>query len=120
VIFPLDPLVAPASPPVPPRRARLLIDPQLHPYRPRVPREIIRPGARFWAIVQVCVSDTGAVTSAQVRKSGHPRLDAPIKAALMRWRYAPAEVDGRPVASCPDPFRYRIHVDFSGASASAE
>jgi hypothetical protein len=54
------------------------------------------------------------VTSARVFDRGHRRLDAPIKAALMRWRYAPAEAEGRAVASCLGPFRYEIHVNPAG------
>jgi TonB family protein len=92
-------------------RAQLLIDPLAPPYRVSVPRDLVRAGAGYRALVRVCVSARGHVTRATVLESAHPRLDPLIRAALERWQYAPALERGRPVASCPPPFRYRIYID---------
>jgi TonB family protein len=92
-------------------KPRLLIDPQVDPYRVRVPRDLARSGARFRALVRICVSETGKVTSATILRGAHPRLDRAIPEVLARWRYAPALEDGRPIATCIDSFRYEIRID---------
>jgi TonB family protein len=119
---PVPPVAAPGAPPAarvaaaPPsvhpvfEKAVRLTDPQRDPNRVRVPADLARPGATFSALVQVCISATGVVTSASVVEGTHPRLDPQIPRTLKRWRYAPARQNGQPISSCPPPFRYRIDV----------
>jgi eukaryotic-like serine/threonine-protein kinase len=48
-------------------------------------------------ILEVVVSETGAVEAPCVTKSLDPSLDLSAVRAVKRWRFSPAELDGEPV-----------------------
>jgi len=53
------------------------------------------------ARVKVCVSETGSVTSVELKiESGYPRWDAAIVAAARKWRHRPYRIDNRPIPVC--------------------
>ena len=65
---------------------------------PDVPASFRRLGIRGDVEVSAIVDRTGTVTSVSVLKSTSPELNEPTMAAMRRWRFRPAEKDGRPVA----------------------
>jgi hypothetical protein len=80
--------------------AQLAIDPSESYYKPRLP-EGTRPGIQVWALVKVCASADGDVTSAKIIKSAdYLDMDREIVDKVMRWRYRPYLRDGAPVPFC--------------------
>jgi periplasmic protein TonB len=65
---------------------------------PDVPSSFRRLGIRGDVEVSAIVDRTGTVTSVSVIKTSNPELNEPTMAAMRRWRFRPAEKDGRPVA----------------------
>lgn len=88
-------------------RQQLLINPNVDPYRVKVPRALARSGAEFSALLRVCVSPTGNVTRVSIIKGAGPAIDSQIPSVLGRWRYRPLTIGGRPTAFCY-PLNYRI------------
>jgi hypothetical protein len=60
---------------------------------------------RTQGIVEVIISETGAVESATMARGLHPRYDAMVMMTARTWRYQPATLDGVPVK-----FRKRIQI----------
>ena len=53
------------------------------------------------AVVKVCVSEAGAVSSSTIIKpSGYPAFDARVASSVRTWRYKPYAVDGKTVPVC--------------------
>jgi protein TonB len=88
-------------------RALLLINPNEDPYIVRLPPPLVRAKAKFTALVYICVSAEGRVTSAKLVRSVDPAIDPQIPTVLGRWRYRPYMVDGRPTPFCW-PLKYLI------------
>jgi hypothetical protein len=77
---------------------QLAIDPTKPPYRPRVR---LGPGRIEWALLRVCVSETGVVKSVSfIKTPTQPDLDSAIRDAVLRWRYRPHLRDHEPVPFC--------------------
>jgi hypothetical protein len=51
--------------------------------------------------VAVCTDVEGKVIGLRLIAHHHPEIDARILDALMKWKYEPARLNGRPVPSCP-------------------
>lgn len=114
-------LGAPAPPPPPPKpsgpknvspsvgRGQLLIDPNAERYRVKLPLPLARTGDTYTAMLRLCVSAEGGVTSVQVLKGASPALDGQFPSVMSRWRYRPLLVDG--VAT---PFCYLLRYEVSG------
>ena len=89
-----------------PAGPRLAIDPQDIRYRPKLSRRsapAVRPlpGERISVGLRLCASESGQVTSASIEKSsGDPGVDAEVVSKLMRWKYEPRLVDGKPAPFC--------------------
>ena len=50
---------------------------------------------------QICISEQGAVSSAkQLSSTRYADFDARLRDAMLRWRYRPYTVDGRPIPVC--------------------
>jgi TonB family protein len=60
--------------------------------------------------VQLCISETGTVMNLGIaQKSGYPKWDAKILAAVQAWRYRPHRIGGHALAVCSDvTFSYQM------------
>ena len=74
-------------------RAPLLI----HRVDPAYPDSARRIGLQGTVILEAIISATGEVEDVRVLRSAHPLLDASAVAAVERWRYRPATLNGRAV-----------------------
>jgi protein TonB len=114
-------LGAPPPPPPPPKptgpkivsarigRGQLLIDPNAERYRVKLPLALARTGETYTAMLRLCVSAEGRVTSVQVLKGAGAALDGQFPSVMGRWRYRPLIADG--VAT---PFCYVLRYEVSG------
>ena len=111
----------PPPPPPPPKptgpkivsasvgRGQLLIDPNAERYRVKLPLALARSGDTYTAMLRLCVSAEGGVTSVQVLKGAGAALDGQFPSVMGRWRYRPLSVDG-----VPTPFCYLLRYEVSG------
>jgi len=76
---------------------------------PPFPGRITTPGS---GIVEVVISESGAVESALMRVSLNAQYDKMVVAAAKGWQYLPATIDGAPVK-----FRKRVQVNLVPASS---
>jgi hypothetical protein len=76
---------------------------------PPFPRELM--AQRRDGILEVIISEAGAVESAQMRTSMHPRYDLTVLTAAKSWKYQPATLNGTPVK-----FRKVINVSVKPTS----
>lgn len=90
-------------------RGQLLIDPNDERYRVKLPPALARSGETYVAMLKVCVSAQGAVTSVQLMKSATAALDGQFPSVIGRWRYRPLVADG-----VPTPFCYPLRYEVSG------
>lgn len=89
-------------------RAQLLIDPNVEPYKVRLPPALARGDGAFSAVVRVCVSDQGTVSDVKVLRGADPAIDPQIPVVLGRWRYRPYQENGR-----PRPFCYLLRYEIT-------
>jgi len=76
---------------------------------PDFPAYLRTPGARYKAIVKICVGTSGAVESVTVLKRAHPILDQNVITKLKQtWRFKPWTVNGAAV-----PFCYSANFEFT-------
>jgi len=75
------------------------------PIRDRITRS--KPGFAA-AVVEVCLSATGAITTTRIMtSSGYPDYDQALLEGLWSWQFRPVSVDGAPTAVCGSiAFRY--------------
>ncbi|HJR61380.1 MAG TPA: energy transducer TonB [Vicinamibacterales bacterium] len=66
--------------------------------KPRYPSEAMRERVQGVVWMDAVVDVTGAVSDVQVTRPLDPRLDEEAVKALRQWKFAPATLDGRPVA----------------------
>lgn len=90
-------------------RGQLLIDPNDERYRVKLPPPLARSGETYVALLKVCVSAQGAVSSVQLMKGATPALDGQFPSVIGRWRYRPLIADG-----VPTPFCYPLRYEVSG------
>ena len=90
-------------------RGQLLIDPNSERYRVKLPLALARTGDTYTAMLKLCVSAEGGVTSVQVLKGAGAALDGQFPSVMGRWRYRPLIVDG-----VPTPFCYLLRYEVSG------
>jgi len=114
-------VVGAAPPPPPPKptgpkivsasvgRGQLLIDPNAERYRVKLPLVLARTGETYTAMLRLCVSAEGGVTSVQVLKGAGAALDGQFPSVIGRWRYRPLIADG-----VPSPFCYLLRYEVSG------
>jgi protein TonB len=81
-------------------RGQLLIDPNAERYRVKLPTVLARTGETYTAMLRLCVSAQGSVTSVQVLKGAGPALDGQFPSVMGRWRYRPLLVDGVATPFC--------------------
>ena len=74
---------------------------------PEYPARLRRAGVEADVVLQLDVDVRGAVADVSVISSTDARFDEHAIAAVRRWRFAPGQVGGRPVA-----FRMRLPIRF--------
>lgn len=90
---------SPIPTPLPPVRVAARIDPRAQ-LQPAYPPSEERAGREGSVTVRVGIGANGRVTSvARVRATSEAFFRATERQALRHWRFSPATVDGRPVAS---------------------
>jgi protein TonB len=87
---------------------QLIINPQDERYKVTLPPSLNRPGIRFKAVVMICISAQGTVTSVRVLRGADPAIDSQIPVVLKRWLYRPFMVNGHPEPACTKPFTYDV------------
>jgi len=112
--FPPGPVEAPAPPPAP--QAPLAAGGAPEPIAgqmpaPEYPRRALRRGIEGTVLVRVQVGPDGVPTSVSLVESSRSRdLDRAALDAVRRWRFRPAQLDGRPtVGSVVIPIDFRAH-----------
>lgn len=92
--------------------ARLAIDPRAPGHRLALPGGFAarHAGQEFAWQLDVCVSPSGAVSSAKLVAPVHPQLDRRLLRAVAGWRYQPARIAGHAVRSCTQVV-YRLAVE---------
>jgi hypothetical protein len=81
----------------------LAINPNLRPYRVYLPEEFARrmgTGDKISPVLEICVTAEGAVKSATIVTGSIPVVDAQIPTVILRWKYRPYLVDGKPEPFC--------------------
>ena len=117
---------APVPPPALPALAAPRVEPPPVPARPAAPRiygfedtnvvppttvrQVLPPVGEVFAVrqgvVEVIISETGAVESATMRSPVNPVYDRLVLSAAKNWRFQAATLDGRPVK-----FRKIVQID---------
>lgn len=64
---------------------------------PRYPAELKRFGSRAKVVVSLDVNEAGKAEGAHISASSHPGFDDAALATVERWKFKPAEKDGRKV-----------------------
>ncbi len=90
-------------------RGQLLIDPNDQRFRVKLPPPLARSGETYVAMLKVCVSAQGTVSSVQLMKGATPAIDGQFPSVIGRWRYRPLQLDG-----VPTPFCYPLRYEVSG------
>jgi TonB family protein len=78
---------------------------------PRYPDALRRAGVEGEVLLQFVVDTTGRVdlSSVKVLRSTDPQFTATVQGSLASWRFAPAEVKGRPVKQILEmPFQFTL------------
>jgi protein TonB len=78
---------------------------------PRYPDALREAKIEGEVLVRFVVDETGRVDTSAVRilRSTHPEFTAATREMLARWRFSPAEVNGRPVKQQLEmPFQFSL------------
>jgi protein TonB len=77
--------------------------------QPSYPSGLLKSGVGGRVLISCVVDETGKVVSATVKQSAHPDLDKAAIAAVNKWKFKPANRDGRSVtAKCVVPFNFEV------------
>lgn len=77
--------------------------------QPSYPSGLLKSGVGGRVLISCVVDETGKVVSATVKQSAHPELDKAAIAAVNKWKFKPANRDGRSVtAKCVVPFNFEV------------
>ena len=74
---------------------------------PVYPRESLQAGDEGWIILELNVTDLGAVGDVRILGSSCKRLDGAALTAVRQWRYDPIRVNGKPM-----PFVVGVQIPF--------
>jgi len=74
----------------------------------KLPLALARSGETYSALLRLCVSAEGSVTSVQVLKGAGAALDGQFPSVMGRWRYRPYQEGGR-----PRPFCYLLRYEIT-------
>jgi periplasmic protein TonB len=85
----------------------LAINPNVNPYKVRLPEELLERGDEFVAQVRICVTAQGSVSRVDVLKRSERAIDQQLPIVMGKWRYKPYLVDGKPTPFCY-PLNYRV------------
>ncbi|MGC4094170.1 MAG: energy transducer TonB [Polyangiaceae bacterium] len=80
---------------------QLLTNPMTNPaYAVTMPAAFGQSGMTLWAMVKICVSKTGSVTSATIVKSMDPMVDPLLVSKIRTWKYKPMTIEGQAATFC--------------------
>jgi outer membrane biosynthesis protein TonB len=96
------PTPAPPAQMVPPEIARAL---RTYDFFPTMALKLVH--GKGDANVRICVSEQGSVSEASIENDPDDAFAETLRAALLRWRYRPLTVNGRPT-----PFCHRIRLSY--------
>lgn len=65
---------------------------------PDYPHELRREGVSGLVMVKCSIDEHGNVTGTEVEKSSNAAFESPALAAVRKWKFKPARLDGSPVA----------------------
>jgi TonB family protein len=65
---------------------------------PKYPSQVKKEAKSGTVTLQIVIDETGAVSKVAVLKPSEPAFDAAAREAVQRWKYAPATLEGKPVA----------------------
>ncbi len=65
---------------------------------PEYPNELRSKGVSGLVVLSCVIDDKGAVTKAEVTKSSNAAFNQPAIVAVEKWKFRPAQQDGKPVA----------------------
>lgn len=65
--------------------------------QPEWPRQALLEGVSGWVRLRFTVNEDGTVSSPAVVESSHRMFERPALRAILRWKFKPRIVDGRPV-----------------------
>jgi protein TonB len=74
---------------------------------PGLPEPMRAAGAEHVVVVDVCVSDAGAVSDVVITRGAAAALDSTLRATIRTWRYRPLFVSGAPM-----PFCHTVQIDY--------
>jgi TonB family protein len=98
--------VEPAGQMVPPEIARAL---RIYDFFPSMAMKLVH--GRADVDVRICVSEQGTVSEASIQQPAPEALGETLRAAILKWRYRPLTVNGRPMPFCHlIRFSYRTEV----------
>ncbi len=83
---------------------------------PEYPWALRLNGNKGDVVLEFVVDSTGEVRNPSIVQSTHPEFEAPAIEALLKWKFKPAIVDGRPVNT---RMRQPIHFDLLGGPSEA-
>lgn len=75
--------------------------------QPAYPADLAAKGVRGGVILEIVVGADGSVSNLKVLRSSDPAFESAATVAVQQWAFAPALVDGKPVAS-----RWRMSLCF--------
>ena len=74
---------------------------------PEYPSEMRHAAINGVVTVTITIDEHGTVSSAQVLKSSDPAFERAAVAAVEKWKFKPAKVDGKPV-----PIKVNVPISF--------
>jgi len=76
--------------------------------KPEIPDELRQEAMKAIAIARFHVAPDGSATVELIKPTNNPRINQLLLNTLKQWRFFPALIDGKPVASTQD---LRIHLE---------
>jgi hypothetical protein len=92
---------------LPSGQALLAIDPNVNPFKVRIPEICVSEGETYSSVVRICVNAAGAVSQVTILQPSLPIIDEQLPSIIGRWQYNPYLVDGRPTPFCY-PLRHTV------------
>jgi hypothetical protein len=92
---------------LPSGQALLAINPNVNPFKVRIPEICVSEGETYSSVVRICVNAAGAVSQVTILQPSLPIIDEQLPTIIGRWQYNPYLVNGVPAPFCY-PLRYTV------------